>query len=159
LLHSIFVTAQRRKLVSENPVACVEKLRERKPAVDPLMLDEIKALLSVAKRQKHAIFTTLIFAGLRPSELLALRRQVLNFDRGVIIVARNLARFGESLPKTSYSEREVDMLAPVRAALAEQEARVELKSTFDFCDRAGDHLSLKKIRGAWFPIAPQRAVV
>ena len=47
------------------------------------------------------IFTTLIFAGLRPSELLALRRQDINFDRGVIIVARNLTRFGEGLPKTS----------------------------------------------------------
>ena len=129
LLHSIFVTAQRRKLVSENPVAYVEKLRERKPAVDPLTLDEIKALFSVAKREEHAIFTTLIFAGLRPSELLALRRQDINFDRGVIIVGRNLTRFGEGLPKTSYSEREVGMLAPVRAVLAEQQARVELRST------------------------------
>jgi hypothetical protein len=30
LIHSIFVTAQRRKLVPENPIAYVEKLRERK---------------------------------------------------------------------------------------------------------------------------------
>jgi integrase len=150
LLHSIFVTAQRRKLVSENPVAYVEKLRERKPAVDPLTLDEIKALLSIARRQEHAIFTTLIFAGLRPSELRALRRQDINLDRGVIIVGRNLTRFGEGLPKTSYSEREVDMLVPVRAALAEQQARVELRSKFVFCNSAGDHLSLKEIRGAWF---------
>ena len=128
----------------------VQKLRERKPAVAPLTLDEIKALLSVAKTQELAIFTTLIFAGLRPSELLALRRQDINFDRGVIIVGRNLTRFGEGLPKTSYSEREVDMLVPVRAALVEQQARVELKSTFVFCNSVGDHLSLKEIRGAWF---------
>src|SRR5262249_28739774 len=86
----------------------------------------------------------------RPSELLALRRQDINFDRGVINVGRNLIRFGEGLPKTSYSEHEVNMLAPVRAALAEQQARVELKSTFVFCDCAGDHLSLKELRGAWF---------
>jgi len=29
-------------------------------------------------------------------------------------------------------------------------ARIELKSTFVFCDPAGDHLSLKEIRGVWF---------
>ena len=100
LIHSIFVTAQRRKRVPENPVAYVEKLLERKPAVDPLTLDEIKALLSIARRQEHPISTTLIFAGLRPSELRALRRQDINFERDVIIVGRNLTRFGESPPKT-----------------------------------------------------------
>ena len=34
LIHSIFVTAQRRKLVRENPVECVEKLREHNSDVD-----------------------------------------------------------------------------------------------------------------------------
>jgi len=69
----------------------------------------------------------------------------------VIIVVRNLTRFGEGLPKTSYGEREVDMLAPVRAALAEQQARVELKSTFLFYETRGGPLSLKVVRGgAWF---------
>ena len=150
LLHSIFVTAQRRKLVPENPVAYVEKLRERKSEVDPLTLEEVRALFSAGKGQESAIFTVLIFAGLRPSELLALRRQDINFDRGVIIVARNLTRFGEGLPKTSYSEREVDMFAPMRVAFAEQQARIGLKSTFVFCNRRGDPLSLKEVRGAWF---------
>jgi integrase len=150
LLHAIFVTAQRRKLVPENPVVYVEKLRERKSEVDPLTLEEVRALVSAAKGQEYAIFTVLIFAGLRPSELLALRRQDINFDRGIIIVARNLTRFGEGLPKTSYSEREVDMLAPVRAALAEQQGRVGLKSTLVFCNRVGGPLSLKEVRGAWF---------
>jgi hypothetical protein len=68
----------------------------------------------------------------------------------VIIVVRNLTRLGEGLPKTSYGEREVDMLAPVRAALAEQQARVELKSTFLFYERGGGPLCLKVVRGAWF---------
>ena len=149
LIHAIFVTAQRRKLAAGNPVAYVEKLRERRSEVDPLSREEVRALLSAATGQEHAIFATLILAGLRPSELLALRRQDINFDRGVIIVVRNLTRFGEGLPKTSYGEREVDMLAPVRAALAERQARVELKSTFLFYERGGGPLSLKVVRGAW----------
>ena len=128
----------------------VEKLRERKSEVDPLSLEEVRALLSAAKGQEHAIFTTLILAGLRPSELLALRRQDVNFARGVIVVTRNLTRFGEGLPKTSYGEREVDMLAPVQAALAEQQARVERKSTLVFYERGGSPLSLKVLRRAWF---------
>jgi integrase len=79
-----------------------------------------------------------------------LRRQDINLDHGVIIVVRNLTRFDEGLPKTSYGKREVDMLAPVRAALAEQQVRVELNSTFLFYDRGGGPLSLKVLRGAWF---------
>jgi len=150
LIHAIFVTAQRRKLAPGNSVAYVEKLRERKSEVDALSLEEVRALLSAAKGQEHAIFTTLILAGLRPSELLALRRQDINFARGVIVVTRNLTRFGEGLPKTSYGEREVDMLAPVRVALAEQQARAELKSTLVFCERGGSPLSLKVLRRAWF---------
>jgi len=41
----------------------------------------------------------LIFASLRPSELLALRRQDISFDRDIIIVARNLTRFGEDFQR------------------------------------------------------------
>lgn len=61
---------------------------------------------------------------------------------------RNLTRFGEGLPKISYSEREVDMLASVRAALAEQQTRVGLRSTLIFCNYAGAPPSLKMVRGA-----------
>jgi integrase len=114
LIHSIFVTAQRRKLVLENPIAYVEKLRERKSDLAPLTLEEVRALFSRGKKQQYAIFVVLIFRGFRPSELLALKRQDINFDGSVIIVARNRTRFGEALPKTSHSEREVDMLAPAR---------------------------------------------
>jgi len=55
LLHAIFVTAQRRKLVAENPVAYVEKLRECKSNVDPLTVEEIKALLSAATDSNKAV--------------------------------------------------------------------------------------------------------
>jgi integrase len=41
----------------------------------------------------------LIIAGLHPSKLLALRRQDIDFDRSVIIVVRNLTRFGEGSPE------------------------------------------------------------
>jgi integrase len=81
-----------------------------------------------------------------------LRCQDINFDRGVIVVASNLTRFGEGLPKTSYGEREVDMLAAVRAALAEQQAGVELKNTFLFYERGVGPQSLKAVRGAWFRV-------
>ena len=89
---------------------------------------------------------------------LPLRRQDINFERGVIIVARNLTRFGEGLPKTPYGEREVDMLEPVRAARAEQQARVELKSTFLFYETRGGPLSLKVVRGGVVQAASPRTV-
>jgi hypothetical protein len=66
------------------------------------------------------------------------------------VPAASLSAFVNLETAETYSEREVDLLAPVRAAHAEQQASVELKSRFGFCDRAGDHPSLKEIRGAWF---------
>ncbi len=146
-LRTIFATAKRRKLVTEDPMAYVDNLREPKSEVDPLTLEETQRLLAVATGQNRAIFTVLIFAGLRPNEALALRWEDIDFGREVIKVRRTLSRFGGlGLPKTSYSEREVDMLPPVRAALQEQRARSQLRSEFVFVSETGGPLDLTNLR-------------
>src|SRR5262249_48476356 len=59
----------------------VDNLREPKPDVDPLTLDEAQRLLATASGQDRALFTVLIFAGLRPNEALALKWNDIDFDR------------------------------------------------------------------------------
>ena len=146
-LRTIFATAKRRKLIAEDPMEYVENLREPKSEVDPLTFEEVQNLLAAATGQDRAVFTVLIFAGLRPNEALALRWEDIDFDREVIKVRRTLSRFGGlGLPKTSYSEREVDMLAPVRGALQEQRARSQLRSDFVFASETGGPLDLTNLR-------------
>ena len=146
-LRTIFATAKRRKLIAEDPMGYVDNLREPKSEVDPLTFEEAQRLLAAATGQDRAVFTVLIFAGLRPNEALALEWKDIDFDRELIKVRRTLSRFGGlGLPKTSYSEREVDMLPPVRVALQEQRARSQLRSEFAFASESGGPLDLTNLR-------------
>ncbi len=146
-LRTIFATALRRKLVSDDPMKYVENFREPKPDVDPLTLEEAERLLSVASGQDRAIFTVLIFTGLRPNEALALNWDEIDFDRETIRVRHSIHRFeGVGLPKTASSEREVDMLPNVRAVLQEQRARSQLRGSFVFPSEVGGPIDLTNLR-------------
>jgi len=146
-LRTIFATARRRKLISDDPMKYVDNLREPKPDVDPLTLEEAERLLAAAPGQDRGIFTVLIFTGLRPNEALALSWNDIDFDRGAIRVRRSINRFeGVGLPKTASSEREVDMLPNVRAVLLQQRARSQLRSEFVFPSEVGGPLDLTNLR-------------
>jgi integrase len=147
-LRTIFATARRRKLISDDPMKYVDNLREPKPEVDPLTLDEAERLLAAASGQDRAIFTVLIFTGLRPNEALALSWNDVDFDREVIRIRRSINRFeGVGLPKTASSEREVDLLPNVKAVLQEQRLRSQLRSEFVFPSEArGGPLDLTNLR-------------
>src|SRR5215472_15778867 len=146
-LRTIFPTARRRKLISDDPMKYVDNLRELKPDVDPLTLEEAERPLATASGQDRALFTVLIFTGLRPNEALALKWNDIDFDREVIRVRRSINRFeGVGLPKTASSEREVDMLPNVRAALQEQRALSQLRSDFVFPSETGGPLDLTNLR-------------
>jgi integrase len=146
-LRTIFATARRRKMISDDPMKYVDNLREPKPDVDPLTLEEAERLLAAAPGQDRGIFTVLIFTGLRPNEALALNWNDIDFDREVIRVRRSINRFeGVGLPKTASSEREVDMLPNVRAVLQEQRARSQLRCEFVFPSEVDGPLDLTNLR-------------
>ena len=136
-LRTIFSTARIRKLRSDNPMDYVRNLREKKPEIDPLTLEEVQALLRAAQGSERTLVTVLIFAGLRPGEALGLRWDDIDFREGFIKVRRHVNRFGVGLPKTSSSERDVTMLPPVREALQEQRARSQLRSDLVFVNEGG----------------------
>jgi integrase len=146
-LRTIFATALRRKLISDDPMKYVENFREPKPDVRPLTLEEAERLLSVASGQDRAVFTVLIFTGLRPNEALALSWDEIDFDRETIRVRHSIHCFeGVGLPKTVSSEREVDMLPNVRAVLQEQRARSQLRGSFVFPSEVDGPIDLTNLR-------------
>jgi integrase len=144
---TIFATAKRRRLVTEDPMLFVQNLREPKAEVDPFELEEAERLVNTATGQDRAIITVLIFCGLRPNEALALRWQDVDFDRRILKIRRTIHRFGGiGLPKTASSERDVDMLDPVIVELEEQRARTQMRGELVFLNDVGGPVDLTNFR-------------
>ena len=66
-LRTIFATAQRRKLISDDPMKYVDNLREPKPDVDPLTLEEAERLLAAAPGQDRGILPFSSIPGFDPT--------------------------------------------------------------------------------------------
>src|SRR5215469_1589284 len=138
---------KRRKLISEDPMVFVKNLREPKGDVDPFTLEEAERLIKTATGQDRALITVPVLCGLRPNEALALHWKDVDFDREQLRIRRSIHRFaGIGLPKTTSSEREVDMLAPVVEELREQRARTQLCGDLVFLNENEAPLDLTNFR-------------
>ena len=146
-LRTVFATAKRRKLIGEDPMAFVQNLREPKAEVDPFTLDEAERVVEAATGEDRAIVAVLIFCGLRPNAVLALRWEDVDFDREQLRIRRSIHRFGGiGLPKTASSERDVDMLDIVIDKLQEQRARTQLRGHLVFVNETGGPIDLTNFR-------------
>jgi integrase len=84
---------------------------------------------------------------MRPGEALALHWDAIDWDHGLILVRQTVSRrYGFGLPKTPGSERDVEMIAPVREALQQQRARSQLKGDLVFPFEAGTAIDLANFR-------------
>jgi integrase len=146
-LYTMLSEAQADGLISDNPVRHVKRLEEPTPDVDPFTLEEVKTILREAQGQERAVFTALLFTGMRPGEVLALRWDDLDFGRNQIRVRKTLSRYGVGPPKTRGSMRDVEMLPPVRTELLAQRARsMMLKAGFVFVNGRGRPLDETSLR-------------
>jgi integrase len=153
-LRTIFATAARRRgtdgrtIVDVDPMRFVSNLRQMKPEIDPLTLDEVKRLLAAATGQFKNLLAVLIFTGMRPGESLGLRWEDIDRDRGLIRIRRTLGKNGVAhLPKTTRSERDVEMGDTARSALADQRLTTGLTDSWVFAsDDSGAPLNLTNLR-------------
>jgi integrase len=136
-LYGIFAAAVEDRIISENPVARIDRLREPVPDVEPLTFEEVQRLLAESSEWERSLLTVLCFAGLRPNEALALRWDDLDFERNQILIRSSLSRYGLGEPKTPGSVRTIDMLPPVCNALLAQRRRARLRSEFAFPNEDG----------------------
>jgi integrase len=119
-LAAILETAVEYELIARNPA---KGRRRRLPAVEPRRTwidraDHIEALLAGASKvdadahqrrgQRRALVATLVFAGLRIGELLALRWRDVDLARGTLTVRHS---------KTDAGERTIDLLPVLRDEL------------------------------------------
>lgn len=140
--------------LERNPARAVDLLREEKPSVDPLSLDEIRVLLrdGLQTDEHRRYFTVAFFTGLRPSEQIGLQWDDVDWRRKLIGVRRSVGRFGEGPTKTIDSARDVAILPPVETALKAQRAASQLRGSWIFPNRDGGPLDITNLRErVWRP--------
>lgn len=123
VLHRALEQAVRWQLIPRNPADAVEPPRARRPEIQALTEDQVRAMLEAAKGTRY--YTLLLLAvatGMRRGELLALRWQDVDLKAGRITVCRSLQYTKErgiffKEPKNPGSRRTVEISPPVVEAL------------------------------------------
>src|SRR5262249_18399932 len=120
VLRMILRAAVRRRLVRDDPCTGVRPLREPRTDVDPFSPEEVSAFLKACPPYWRPYFTVAFWTGARPGELAALKWGAVASPRGSFRIRAGRYRGVEGSPKTESSNRDVDMLPPVRDALQTQ---------------------------------------
>jgi len=102
-LSSILSEAQRRGLVSQNVAhgVKIDRKGRDKPQIEIPARLELKALINAANDDEKPLILTVIFTGLRASELRGLRWQDIDFDGAVLTVAQRADQWGKIGPPKS----------------------------------------------------------
>lgn len=150
ILHGIFERARRVWGLPTNPIADVEKLKERYDATRFAFYspEEVLALSrAAASEQDAALFLTAAFTGLRRGELIALRWRDVDFEREAIRVAASYANGTLTLPKSGRG-RSVPMVPEVAEVLARLGQRQALTAADElvFVGEGGSYLDGSALR-------------
>ena len=121
-LHTALEEAVRLELLPSNPVGKVRPPRQSPQEVVTLTEAQVMALTEAARGHRlEALFATAWQTGLRMGELLGLRWQDVDFERGTLTVVQGVATTGGpafvQAPKSKLSARTVVMPATVATVL------------------------------------------
>lgn len=152
-LHAIFKRAQRAYRLPENPAAMVDRQPQRRVGrIDVLEPGEVAALTRAADcEQDAAIFATAAFAGLRFSELRALRWDDIDFAKRLVHVRRGYTGGEEHEGGKSHRVRSVPMIDQVVPFLDALSRRGRFTDTEDlvFPNEVGRHFDDSRVRKAF----------
>jgi integrase len=145
--------------LADNPARKIDLLREDKPDIDPLSLDEVKRFVAdgLQDDEHRRYFRVAFFTGLRPGEQVGLQWADIDWQRRLIGVRRSLGRFGEGSTKTVESNRDVAMLPIVERALSAHRAAADRQSPWVFRNRDGGPLDVTNLRERVWRAALRRA--
>src|SRR5215218_1159537 len=122
VLHKALKAAVADGLVPRNAAAGLKLPRITREEINPLSPKETHRLLEAASGDRlEALYVLAIATGLRQGELLALKWEDVDLERGVLRVRRTLTRTGGKVslgePKTKKSRRSVNLTAAAAGAL------------------------------------------
>lgn len=137
--------ALRQDKVIRNVATLTDPPRRNGREMHPLTRDQARALIEGTRSDPlQALYVTALGTGLRQGELLALRWQDVDLQRGELTVRHSLQRFTRELveTKTKRSRRTLRLPASVTAALVAHKDRQAVipVSGLVFCTAAGEPL-------------------
>jgi integrase len=128
VLHKALKAAVSDGLIPRNPTASLKLPRIIKEEIDPLDQEEARRLLKAARGDRlETLYVVALNTGMRQGELLALKWEDVDLERGVLRVRRTLSRrenayiLGE--PKTKKSRRTIRLTAGAVRALRDHLSR------------------------------------
>ncbi len=130
-MRRLLVVAKKRELIEAVPE--IEWLKAPKPEFDFLTFDEAARLVAAADTEWSCMIILALKAGLRQGELLALRREDIDFVTGLLRVRRSVTRGIVTEPKSGKG-RDIPLGDEAIAAL---KAERHLRGPLVFCDAAG----------------------
>jgi len=145
-LGTLFSFAKRRGCVSENPVADVERAKERETEIAILSVSELARLLECASSDMLPFWTIGAFAGLRRAEIERLTWNEVDFEAAVIEVKASKAK--------TASRRLVTIQANLHEWLAPYRARTGRVCPVNLQRKINDDRERATLRAEW----PQNAL-
>ena len=119
-LREMLRMAYQRGYLTEDRASWVVKVRDSRSEIFPLSFEEKSRFINALPVRWKPYFLVAFGTGLRPSEQIALRQEAIDWGRNKILVREGWRHGQPTRLKTRASLREVDILPPVRRALAEQ---------------------------------------
>jgi len=135
-LNTIFEMALCDEIITKNPLRFVKAPKKIHKEVEIFNQEEMQILIDKATGQLKNILMFTFFAGLRGSELIALRWNDIDFDSETIRVDTRIREGVEDVTK-SKRVRILDMLPQAKTALRKQQLITGIKNDFVFLAQRG----------------------
>jgi integrase len=136
-VRDVFLFALKAEFIDKNPLDLVKNLKEDKPDIFPLSMEEVERFLENVVPYYKIFFAVAFFTGMRFGEMAALKWRNVDFNLGFIKVWETRVRGIEKKPKTPGSYRDIKMLPPVIEALLELKQNCKRKSDYVFLNKKG----------------------
>lgn len=150
-MRSVFDMAYKNGIIESNVMAKVDNLTIKAPVIHPLSIEEVHRFLETVDPVYKPFFTTAFFTGMRFGEMAGLKWKNVKLNRKILTINQTLVYGVEDRPKTTSSNRDVDLLPPVIEALEEQK-NVTVGTDTVFLDRNGNPMTPDYVRAViWKP--------
>ena len=144
-IRSVFKYASKGGIIDKNIMLDVENLKPEGTKIKPLTINEVKEVVEHVLPHFKCFCTVAFFTGMRFGEMAVLKWKNVDLERGIIRVVETRVYGEEGEPKTAKSKRDIELLSPVREALAIQQQSTG-KDKYVFRDAEGRLLVTDHVR-------------
>lgn len=128
LLYSIFQNAYKNRVINENPVTRMDRIKTKKPEILCMDAGEIRELCQSVKGTSLEVPVMLgVYLGLRRGEVAGLKWENIDFEKSILDIKNTRTKVGnkivEKAPKTDHSTRQLMIPAELVQILKEHKRK------------------------------------